>query len=580
MDSRFNLATAAALLRFQAKKGMFNMPSPAPSPAVSEGFPAFLAARIGVAVPVEAASSAQELWRNGVASAADIADCFAQYCDLPRASFDEVAARPALLTDLSRRYLRECNVFPFSGEDAVCVAIADPTRDDAIKALKLALGCRPNLVVVSFEDIELLFERTAQQDEGVTGVSADETVDNEALDDTLQSMQDLARGAPIVRLIDEILERAVSTGATDVHLETERDQLRVRFRVDGQLRRDQRLPLAMAPAVISRIKILAGLDIADRRLPQDGRANLRIGSAEADLRVAVMPTMYGETAVLRILLRDSRLLDLGRIGMNEKDQESLAGLLAEPHGIIVVTGPTGSGKTTTLATAISMLNDPKRKIVTVEDPIEYQIAGIHQTQIKPSIGLTFASALRSFLRHDPDIIMVGEMRDRETAGIGVQAALTGHLVLTTLHTNSASDAVVRLIDMGVEPYLLGSSLRGIIGQRLVRRLCDRCKIADEAAAGSARQLAERRSLRFPQESAYHRATGCETCGHTGYRGRIGVFEVLRADEEIRALVRENPAPTLLSERARQDGMTLMLEDGLAKSAAGLTTVEEVLRATG
>lgn len=528
----------------------------------------------------DGSASAERIWRAGVASAADIADALAGYHSMPRATFDDVSAYPPRIDGLSIRYLRESFIYPYDEKDVIAVALADPSRGDVIQAVRLALGADPILRIASFEDIELLFERALEKAATPSGMVADHSLSDDALSDVEQSMQDLARGAPVVRMVDEILERAVSIGATDIHLETERDQLGIRMRVDGYLRRDQRLPLSMAPAVISRLKILASLDIADRRLPQDGRANLRIGNVEADLRVAIMPSMYGETAVLRILLRDSRLLELGRIGMRSRDQDAFGALLAEPHGIVVVTGPTGSGKTTTLATAISMLNNPSRKIVTVEDPIEYQIAGIHQTQIKPSIGLTFATALRSFLRHDPDIIMVGEMRDGETASIGIQAALTGHLVLTTLHTNSASDAVVRLIDMGVEPYLLGSSLRGVLGQRLVRKLCDRCKVADHEAEEGARHLATSRSVDIDPHARFFRAVGCDACGHTGYRGRIGIFEVIRADEPMRALVRQNPDPQAISEMARKAGTTLMIEDGLNKCVEGLTTVEEVLRATG
>ncbi|NHT74875.1 type II/IV secretion system protein [Rhizobiaceae bacterium CRRU44] len=526
--------------------------------------------------------SAEEMWRGGLATATEIADALAAFYAVPRGRFEAIASRPHLMSDLSRRYLRESHLFPYDEGGVPMLALADPARGDAVRAVQLALGAQPALRVVSFEDIALLFERASEEaspDTGPdTGVAAIEIP--EETGDSLQAIQDLARGAPVVRLIDEILERAVGAGATDIHVETERDHLRVRFRVDGFLRRDQRLPLGLAPAVISRIKILAGLDIADRRLPQDGRANIRIGNAEADLRVAVMPTLHGETAVLRILLRDSRLLDLGRIGMSTSDQRRFETLLAEPHGVVVVTGPTGSGKTTTLATAISMLNDPGRKIVTVEDPVEYQIPGIHQTQIKPSIGLTFASALRSFLRHDPDVIMIGEMRDRETAGIGIQAALTGHLVLTTLHTNSASDAVVRLIDMGVEPYLLGASLRGVLGQRLVRRLCERCKAPDDSAREGAVTLAARRGIRLPATLNFHRAVGCEACGQSGYRGRIGIFEVLPVDDDIRAAIRRDPDPAVIGRQAEERGMTSMLEDGLAKCAEGMTTIDEVIRATG
>jgi len=528
----------------------------------------------------EPPQSVEALWRSGFASAADIADALSEYQMIPRGHLDDISGLAPASGDLSGRYLRESFLYPYIQDDAPMLALADPGSTERIRAVQLALGARPGLVVISFEEMELLFERLNERAEDDFSVSAVEASPEDASHEAVQSIRDLARGAPVVRMIDEIFERAVAVGATDIHLETERDQLRVRLRVDGYLRRDQRLPLALAPAIISRLKILAGLDIADRRLPQDGRANLRIGNAEADLRIAIMPTMYGETAVVRILLRDTRLLELGRIGMRRRDQIAFEALLAEPHGIVIVTGPTGSGKTTTLATAVSMLNSPSRKIVTVEDPIEYQIAGVHQTQVKPAIGLTFATALRSFLRHDPDIIMVGEMRDRETASIGVQAALTGHLVMTTLHTNSASDAVVRLMDMGVESYLLGSSLRGVLGQRLVRRLCERCKTPDDAASLAAHKLARSRGIAMDDHVRFHAAIGCEACGQTGYRGRIGIFEVMRADETLRALIRQNPDPEAIVEQARKNGMTLMVEDGMMKCAEGLTTVDEVLRATG
>ena len=524
--------------------------------------------------------TAESVWRSGIAGANDIADASVEFYAIPRATLDDISSLPSLAENLSYRYLREAFVYPYTDNGTVTLALADPANHDVINAVGLALGTRPALKIISFEELEMLFERMLERGAAAPGFIEDAIAASDSLSEAEQTMQDLARGAPVVRVIDEILERAVNIGATDVHIETEREQLQVRMRVDGYLRRDQRLPLGMAPAVISRLKILAGLDIADRRLPQDGRSNLKIGNTEADLRVAIMPNMYGETAVLRILLRDTRLLDLDRIGMGKKDKATFKAVLAEPHGILVVTGPTGSGKTTTLATALSMLNEPTRKIVTVEDPIEYQIPGVHQTQIKSSIGLTFAKALRSFLRHDPDIIMVGEMRDGETASIGVQAALTGHLVLTTLHTNSASDAVVRLIDMGVEPYLLASSLRGVLGQRLVRKLCERCKAPDDKATEDAGRLAQARGLTIAKGAQFHRAVGCEACGQSGYRGRIGVFEVLKADEAIRSTLRKDPDPAAISDMARRAGMTTMLEDGFAKASQGLTTIDEVLRATG
>ena len=335
----------------------------------------------------------------------------------------------------------------------------------------------------------------------------------------------------------------------------------------------------MARAVVSRVKILAGLNIAERRLPQDGRARARIGDVEADLRVATMPTLHGEAVVIRILVKEARALDLSRLGMVPTDLKAFSEQLAEPHGLIVVSGPTGSGKTTTLAAALSTLNSPERKIMTIEDPIEYQISGIHQTQVKPSIDLTFATALRSFLRHDPDVLMVGEMRDRDTASVAIQAALTGHLVLTTLHTNSAADAVVRLVDLGVESFLLVSALRCVVGQRLVRKLCERCREPTRELPIAARGLVERGVLHVRPGEIFHRAPGCNWCGKTGYRGRIAIFEVLRLDSQLRSLVRTQVDSNEIQKRAVAAGMTTMLQDGIAKFRAGITSIEEVLRAT-
>ncbi|BBE73682.1 GspE/PulE family protein [Oharaeibacter diazotrophicus] len=524
----------------------------------------------------------ESLWRSGVATGAELADAAAEFHGLRRASFAELSQRPPAFQDLSRRYLREAAIFPFSQDGRAVLAVADPARREPVEAVRLALGGEAELVVVTFDEVDLLFERAGAEEPAVEPDLADagEGEAAVALSDSVEALQDLARGAPIVRTIDQMLERALEAGATDIHVETGRDNLRVRFRVDGYLRPDQSFPKHLAPAIISRIKILASLDIAERRLPQDGRANIRIGNQEADLRVAIAPTLYGETAVLRILLKDTRLLELGRIGMTEADQRIFESLIEEPHGIVIVTGPTGSGKTTTLATAMSMLNDPTRKIITVEDPIEYQLPGIHQTQIRAQIGLTFAAALRSFLRHDPDVIMVGEMRDGETASIGIQAALTGHLVLTTLHTNTAADAVIRLADMGVEPYLIASTLRGVLGQRLVRRLCERCKRPDAREADIAEGLAETRGFRMDPSWVFHGPVGCEACGHTGYRGRVGIFEAMRVDGELRHHIRHEPDPQKILEIARAGGMTSMLEDGLMKSGLGVTSMEEVLRTTG
>ncbi|MFK5600331.1 GspE/PulE family protein [Methylobacterium sp. HMF5984] len=531
----------------------------------------------GLPVAAVGAVTAQAIWRQGDIGAEELADAVAAFHCVPRASRDAVVDLPALTKGLSRRFLQETFLYPVRTAEGALVLTADPTQAEPIEAVRLALDERAALAVLSFEEIADLLTRDDTADHPLHGeVDLDGATDVGLFDD-IETLQDLARGAPVVRAIDDLFTRALDAGATDIHIETAREELRIRFRIDGLLRLQQNMPRGMAPAVISRVKILAGLDIAERRLPQDGRTTIRVGSVEADLRVAVMPTLYGETAVLRILVQDAQILNFGRIGIAGRDRAALEAMLAEPHGVIIVTGPTGSGKTTTLATAISLLNDPARKIVTVEDPVEYQIPGIHQTQVKPAIGLTFASALRSFLRHDPDVIMVGEMRDRETASIGIQAALTGHLVLTTLHTNSACDAVVRLADMGIEPFLIASALRGVLGQRLVRRLCARCRISDERGAGLLREICARRGIAPPERLHLHAPVGCPSCGGTGYRGRVGLFEALPVDGAVRDLVRREPDPMRILEAARAGGMTTMLEDGIGKAAEGLISLEEVMR---
>jgi general secretion pathway protein E len=332
-------------------------------------------------------------------------------------------------------------------------------------------------------------------------------------------------------------------------------------------------------AVISRIKIVANLNIAERRLPQDGAARLRAGRADIDIRVAIMPTQHGESAVIRILPKDRGLLVVEKLGFSSPDETTLRRLLKLPHGMIVVTGPTGSGKTTTLATVLSILNEPIRKILTIEDPVEYEIPGINQSQVKPAIGLTFAAALRSFVRQDPDVIMVGEIRDTETAHVAVHAALTGHLVLTTLHTETAAAAVPRLLDLGVEGYLLRSVLRAVVAQRLVRQLCERCKssrvLQDDDLAEDPRLI----TFGFRCGDVIHEPSGCERCGGTGYRGRLGVFEVLELSSGLRELIGEKTDGLKIDEMAIRGGMTTMLDDGIAKCRVGLTSPAEILRVT-
>src|SRR5580658_2262242 len=419
-----------------------------------------------------AVKALRELWESTDLPAAEFADEVARFFKLERIGLLELLATEAQVEGFSRRFLRESMVFPFrSAGGPVKLAVADPMDTAAIRAAEIVFGDTVELVIASFEDITTILERL--DGGGSTEAEADERPHS---DDDIDSLRDLASGAPVVRAFNDLIERAVELRASDIHIEPFRDGLTVRMRVDGMLRAMPAPPGVMPQALVSRIKILAGLNIAERRLPQDGAARLRVGRSEIDVRVATMPTQHGESAVVRLLPRDRGLLELVKLGLGTRDEAILKKLLALPHGMIVITGPTGSGKTTTLATMLSMLNETTRKVLTIEDPVEYEIPGINQSQIKPSIGLTFATAMRAFVRQDPDVIMVGEVRDSETAHIAIHAALTGHLVLTTLHTETAAAAVPRMLDMGVEGFLLKSTLRAVVGQRLVRVLCDRCKV--------------------------------------------------------------------------------------------------------
>ncbi|MFZ3251204.1 MAG: ATPase, T2SS/T4P/T4SS family, partial [Pseudolabrys sp.] len=406
-------------------------------------------------------------------SANDFADKVAEFFQLPRISLPDLLAAPALAKQFSARFLREMMVFPYRSPDgAAMLAVTDPSDSAAVRAAAIVLGEDVGVSIASFEDIETALDQRLI-DEDVAAPGSGETAI--ARDDDIESLRDLASGAPVVRAVNDMLEKAVELRASDIHIEPFRAGLTVRMRVDGLLR-NVPVPANVLPqAIISRVKILAGLNIAERRLPQDGAARAQVARSELDLRVAIMPTQYGESAVIRLLPKETGLLAIEKLGFSRADEAKLRGLLTLPHGMIVVTGPTGSGKTTTLATVLSVLNEPTRKILTIEDPVEYELQGINQSQAKPAIGLTFATALRAFVRQDPDVIMVGEIRDSETAQIAIHAALTGHLVLTTLHTETAAAAVPRLLDLGVEGFLLKSTLRAVIAQRLVRQLCDRCK---------------------------------------------------------------------------------------------------------
>ncbi|WP_088344873.1 MULTISPECIES: GspE/PulE family protein [Rhodomicrobium] len=485
----------------------------------------------------------------------------AEHYRLPLAADEQWSNISFDLSRLSRSFLRDNNVLPLGDDgDGVLLAMADPTDAGTIKAVRLALQRPVRPVVAAAEDIQSAIERLTR-DAAEPQLWQDDAA-SQSSDENVEHLRDIALGTPVVRYVNQLFQDAVHARATDIHIEPFDGRLTVRMRIDGMLRDVAAPPAAMAKAIVSRVKILSGLNIAERRLPQDGRARIRLEQHRLDLRVATMPTIYGETVAIRLLDNVRRTLDFARLGFSKRDEEIVRGNLEAPYGLVLVTGPTGSGKTTTLATALSVLNQGHRKILTIEDPIEYEIAGVNQTQAMPEIGLTFAAALRSFLRHDPDVLMVGEMRDGETAAIGIHAALTGHLVLSTLHTNTAAGAIPRLLDMGIDAFLLASCLRCVIGQRLVRVLCIHCRQAEHAAEGT-KQL--------------WRAVGCERCSGTGYNDRIVIAEVLDVDEEIRKLIQPDSRPGDIHAAACRRGMTPMLADGLSKCMQGITTPEEVRR---
>ncbi|MEJ0078885.1 MAG: ATPase, T2SS/T4P/T4SS family [Alphaproteobacteria bacterium] len=520
----------------------------------------------------------RDLYEASDLSANDFAEEVAAFYRLPRIALPQLVAAQPLTAKFSRRFLRETLVFPYQGAAGSCrLVLADPSDEAAVRAAEIVLGRSVEIEIGSYEDIAtVLTKRLGEDDEASADGEESATARD---DDDVESLRDLASGAPVVRAVNDLLERAMELRATDIHIEPFRTGLVVRMRVDGLLRAVPTPSGVLPAALISRIKILAGLNIAERRLPQDGAARVRVARAEFDVRVATMPTQYGESAVIRLLPRDRGLLEIGKLGLLAEDEALLRRALMLPHGMIVITGPTGSGKTTTLATMLSILNESTRKILTIEDPVEYEIHGVNQSQVKPSIGLTFSNALRAFVRQDPDVIMVGEIRDSETANIAIHAALTGHLVLTTLHTETAAAAVPRLLDLGVEGFLLKSTLRAVIAQRLVRILCDRCRVQKRLTPGDLAADPRYGMLGFVVGDSVCEPAGCERCGGTGYRGRSGVFECLEMTEPVRKLITANTDTGVVEEAAVQAGMTTMIDDAVAKCRAGVTSAAEVLRVT-
>jgi len=511
------------------------------------------------------------------ATAASLADRF----DLPfQDGIDVRQIDPALVARLPIQYAKRFACLPL-GEDggALRVAIADPRATQVVDDLRALYGRRIGPVVVPaaaiLEAINLAYDSARGTAEAVMGdIEAGELT---AVAHELEEPRDLLDAddeAPIIRLVNSLLFQAVKDRASDIHIEPFEREVSVRFRIDGLLYDILKPPRRYHPTIVARIKIMAGLDIAEKRLPQDGRLRFRAAGRDIDVRVSIVPTQFGERAVLRLLDRTGALLTLEQLGLGGANLAHIEKLIQRSHGIILVTGPTGSGKTTTLYAALSRLNSSLRNIITIEDPIEYQLHGVGQIQVNPKIELTFASGLRSILRQDPDIIMVGEIRDGETAEIAIQAALTGHLVFSTLHTNDSFGALSRLIDMGIEPFLVSSSLIGVMAQRLVRRVCPSCRQPSVATRAEQDEigLAAGTPIFVP-------GPGCEACKGTGYRGRSGIHELLILDDAVRALVMQRSDASAVRRHATAQGMATLRDDGAAKVATGETTVEEVLRVT-
>ncbi|PSL16121.1 type II secretion system protein E (GspE) [Marinobacterium halophilum] len=516
------------------------------------------------------------LVRLGLVAERDMADALAAYLHIPLLSPAELAADCDPDPGLSQRFMRENQLLPLQvTDDGLLLAMADPFNLFLINAVAMARDLRVQpRVAVGSEIVQVLDQQYGEGQSQMGDILADVNPGEEA-EESVEELMDMASGAPVIRLVNLIIQRAVEARASDIHIEPFENQLKVRYRVDGVLHDEEAPPVQLSPAVISRLKIMARMNIAERRLPQDGRIELRVQGKELDIRVSTVPTLYGESVVLRLLNRDSISFDFASLGFTETCRQQLDRLLTIPNGMILVTGPTGSGKTTTLYTALHQLNTPVRKLITVEDPVEYQLAGINQIQVKSSIGLSFASALRSIVRQDPDVIMVGEMRDLETAKICVQSALTGHLVLSTLHTNDAATSVTRLLEMGVEDYLLTSTLHAVLAQRLVRRLCPHCRQSYAPLPELIRELG------LPAETSprlWH-ADGCEQCDGSGFRGRLVIHELLPVDDDIRRLILDHADSGRIHKAARSAGMQTMYEDGCLKAMQGLTNVEEVLRVT-
>jgi general secretion pathway protein E len=533
--------------------------------------------------PTEEGLSIEErLISSGLLTEEKLRSVVEEFFGVPFAAKEDFPQEAVLVNTLSIQFMKESKFIPARLIDKeLTVIMGNPLDFYTIDAIRLATHC--DIRVLAGKETEILEAIERSYGSGVSSMEKiiediDSVPEYRAEDEeNVDHLRDMASEGPVIRLVNLIISRAIELRASDIHFEPFEDQFRVRYRIDGVLHDVESPPKRLQSAIVSRVKIMAKLNIAERRLPQDGRIMLRVKGKEIDFRVSSIPTIYGESTVLRILDKSSIVLDIEKLGFPEDTLQGFKMLIQRPHGIILVTGPTGSGKTTTLYCALEKINSPDKKIITVEDPVEYQLKGINQIQVKAGIGLTFANSLRSIVRQDPDIILIGEIRDAETAEIAIHSALTGHLVLSTLHTNDAPSAITRLIDMGMEDYLLSSTIIGILAQRLVRVACPNCQVPSSPDPTVLRELkVDGRNLAGLNIID---VKGCERCSYTGYLGRNGIFEFLPIDDRIQKLILEKKDANMIKEVARKNGMRTLREDGWGKVKQGVTTISEVLRVT-
>jgi general secretion pathway protein E len=509
----------------------------------------------------------------GLISESDLADQLAQTTQLKRVLLSDISS-VQLLDNIPERFLKQHSIASIYSDDReVGIAVVDPYDDFIVDSLRLALNKQVTVHVGVRSEIEKAVNQQCEQ------VDTENHSDESGYDaEDIEHLRDIASEAPVIRYVNTLFQRAVDARASDIHLETANKRLTIRLRIDGILKELEQPTVGTTVGIISRIKLLAKLNIAERRLPQDGRIKYQINGKEFDMRISTSPTIHGEGVVIRLLDRAQVKLDFEALGFEKKMRSRFLEVLTLPHGVLLITGPTGSGKTSTLYTALTHLNNKESKIITVEDPVEYELSGINQIQVKPDIGLGFNDVLRSIVRQDPDIIMIGEMRDAETAEIAVQSALTGHLVLSTLHTNDAASGLVRLLDMGVDDFLLSSTVNGILAQRLVRKLCPSCKASYQPSQQLIEDL-KLSSILGEEQPSFYSAVGCDACDGTGYRGRLAIMELLVMTENIKQQVMSRVSASVIASEAVNEGMVPIFNDGIYKVASGLTSLEEVKRVT-